>query len=312
MMRPVSGPIDISPEVARALAARSPVVALESAVYSHGLPQQQARATARRLDEAVRAAGVTPALVVVRDGSILVGADPLDMGFLFEPDALKIAEGDLAVAVARGQSGGTTVAATMAVVAEVGIMVMATGGIGGVHLGAQASWDVSGDLHALSRYPIVVVCAGAKAICDPAKTVEALDTLGVTVVGYRTEVMPAFYARSSGIPVPHRADAPEEIAAIARARTDLGHRAALLVVQPCPEHAALDTGTVSAAVDRALAKARSAGIMGGAVTPYLLSAIAEATGGRALTANLALLEANARLAASVALALAASVGTGDR
>lgn len=300
--------IDLATPVAAALEADGPVVALESAVFSHGLPADDAHRLARRLDEVVRRVGATPALVAVRDGRIEVGGGLTDLTFLLDPAVLKVAERDLAVAVSRRRSGGTTVSATLAIAHHVGIRVLATGGIGGVHIGGDLSGDVSADLLALSRYPVVVVCAGAKAICDAARTAEALDTLGVTVVGYQTESFPRFFARSSGIPVPHRAETPHEIAAIAQAKSELGDRTALLVVQPPPAGAALDRRTVDEAVAGALTRAAAAGVSGPALTPYLLAAIAEATNGRSVTVNLALLEANAALAAEVAVAWAAARG----
>ena len=305
MKSPAPGAFEISSEVSEAIARGAPLVAIESAVFSHGLPKAVAPATARRLDEIVRAGGATPALVAVKRGRVLVGGDPREIGYLFDPETVKIAERDLAVVTARHQSGGTTVSATAAVAAAVGIRVMATGGIGGVHCGVEESFDVSADLDALSRHRVVIVCAGAKAICDQAKTAEALETLGITVVGYRTDTMPAFYARSNGLPVPHRAESAQEIAAIAHAKLDLGDGAALLVVQPVPERAAVDGRIVDEAVRAALSKARAAGVRGGAVTPYLLKAVDAATGGRALAANLALLEANTGLAAAIASAMRA-------
>ncbi len=242
----------------------------------------------------------------MREGRIQVGANLRDLAFLHEPGVLKVAERDLGVAVARRASGGTTVAGTLAVAHQVGIRVLATGGIGGVHLGA--SGDESADLQALSHFPGVVVCAGAKIICDLHQTVEALDTLGVTVVGYRTDTFPAFVARSSGIPVPHKAETAVEIAAIAQAKASLGDRAALLAVQPPPAEAALDFQTIDDAVARALGQARDAGVSGAALTPFLLGAIAAATDGRSVKANMALLEANAALAAGIAVAWAAARG----
>ncbi|MGQ0548278.1 MAG: pseudouridine-5'-phosphate glycosidase [Armatimonadota bacterium] len=294
--------IHVLAEVSRALARRGPVVAMESAVLSHGVPADAARALAARLDQIVRSHGATPALIAIRDGRLEVGVSPADLAFLLDPAALKVAERDLPVAVAKGRSGGTTVAATLAAAGQVGIAVMTTGGIGGVHLDAPE--DVSADLHALSRHPLVVVCAGAKIICDQRRTVEALDTLGVTVVGYRTDTFPAFVVRSSGLFLAHRAETAEEIAAIARAQMAVGTAAALLVVQPPPADAALDSEIVDAALTDALERARTARITGPALTPFLLSAIAAATGGRSLSANLRLLEANAGLAAEIAVALA--------
>ncbi len=294
--------LHVAPEVEQAIVAGGPVVALESALLSHGLPQAHARSLAVRLDDVVRAQGAMPALVVVREGRVEVGVDPHEIDFLFHPGVLKVGERDLAAAVAGRGSGGTTVAGTLAVAERAGLRVLATGGIGGVHLGVDTSGDVSADLPALARHPVVVVCAGAKAICDAARTVEMLDTLGVTVVGYRTDTMPGFFVRSSGVPVPHRRDTPAAIAAVAQAKADIGDRSALLVVQPLPEHAALDEHTVSAAIAAAMTRARHEVVTGARLTPYLLAAVADATGGKTIAANVALLETNAHLAAAIAVA----------
>ncbi|HET8678611.1 MAG TPA: pseudouridine-5'-phosphate glycosidase [bacterium] len=302
--------IDVLPEVTRALAAGRPVVALESAVLSHGVPVDAAGGLAARLDKAVRAHGATPALVAMRNGRIEVGASHTDIAHLLDRSALKVAERDLAVAVAQGRSGGTTVAATLAVAVRAGIAVMSTGGIGGVHLDAPE--DVSADLYALSRHSVVVVCAGAKIICDQERTIEALDTLGVTAIGYQTDTYPAFIVRSSGIPMTHRAETAAQVAAIARARLALGAAGALLVVQPPPAEVALERETVDAALAEALQRARTAQIRGPALTPFLLTALADATGGRSLVANLRLLESNAALAAEIATALAADPRGGTR
>jgi len=292
----------VAPEVEQAIVAGGPVVALESAVLSHGLPEEHARSLAVRLDDVVRAHGAMPALVVVREGRVEVGVDPHEIDFLFHPGVLKVGERDLAAAVAGRGSGGTTVAGTLAVAERAGLRVLATGGIGGVHLGVETSGDVSADLPALARHPVVVVCAGAKAICDAARTVEMLDTLGVTVVGYRTDTMPGFFVRSSGVPVPHRRDTPAAIAAVAQAKADIGDRSALLVVQPPPEHAALEEQTVSAAIASAMTRARHGAVTGARLTPYLLAAVADATGGKTIATNVALLETNATLAAAIAVA----------
>lgn len=300
----MKGHIHLSREVTRALEDGRPVVALESAVLSHGVPADAARGLAVRLDQNVRARRATPAFVAVREGRIEVGAKVADLAYLLDRSALKVAERDLAIAVAQGKSGGTTVAATLAVAARTGIAVMTTGGVGGVHLDAPE--DVSADLYALSRHPIIVVCAGAKIICDQRRTIEALDTLGVAVVGFQTDTYPAFIVSSTGIPVAHRADSAAQIAAIAQARTALGVSGALLVVQPPPADVALEREIVDTALEEALGRARTAGVGGAALTPFLLTALADATGGRSLTANLQLLESNARLAAEIATALAAA------
>jgi pseudouridine-5'-phosphate glycosidase len=304
-MTAVRSHLRVAPEVDQALAAGRPIVALESAVLSHGLPQNEARWLARRLDEIVRTGGATPALVAVRAGRIEVGLEPRAIDFLFGRSVGKIAERDLAVAVATRASGGTTVAGTLAVMARAGIHVMATGGIGGVHLDVETSGDVSADLAALARHCAVVVCAGPKAICDLPRTVEMLDTLGVTVVGYRTDTMPGFFTGSTGIAVPHRVETPADAAAIAQSMVALDDRSALLLVQPLPEDAALDARVVDDAMAVAMTRARSEAVTGARLTPYLLAALADVTGGKTLKANLALLEANAGLAAAVAVAWAA-------
>jgi pseudouridine-5'-phosphate glycosidase len=292
-----------SEEVAAALRDGVAVVALESAVISHGLPAPQAVWLAGRLDAAVRATGAVPALVTVRAGRVVAGADPSDLAYLLKPSTVKIAERDLAVATALGQSGGTTVSGTLAVASDAGIGVVATGGIGGVHRGADVSGDISADLAALARRPLVVVCAGPKAFCDPALTLEALDALGVTVVGCGTDTLPAFLAPSTGVALPHRIDRPEDLARVARAKRRMRDRAALLVVQPPPAGAALTEEELQAALTAAIERARDQCIVGAALTPFLLGVVAERTEGRSLAANLAVLEANARLAAEIAVAI---------
>jgi len=306
-MTPASPPwMRIAPEIGAALNAGRAVVALESAVLSHGLPEAQARYLAGRLDEIVRSAGAIPALVAVRAGRVEVGLDPFEVEFLFATGVVKVSARDMAASVAQRRSGGTTVAGTLAAAHAAGIRVMATGGIGGVHIGAEASRDVSADLFALSRFPLVVVCAGPKAICNPHWTSEALDSLGVSVVGFRTDTLPAFLARSSGVVLPCRVETAREVAAIAEAKAAMHDPSALLVVQPPPPDAAMDEQELTRAVAAALERARAAGVGGAALTPYLLREIAEVTGGAALTANLAVLEANASLAAAVAVEISIS------
>ncbi|MDR7484153.1 MAG: pseudouridine-5'-phosphate glycosidase [Armatimonadota bacterium] len=301
-MRPASDWLLVAPRVAAALAGGLPVVALESAVFSHGLPPEASARLVSRLGAAVEEAGALPALVAVREGRVEVGIDLGEWQFLTAPQVLKLSERDLAFAVARRRSGGTTVAGTLAIAHAAGLRVMATGGIGGVHLGAEGAGDVSADLVALSRYPLVVVCAGAKVFCDHRRTAEALESLGVPVVGYRTGTLPAFLTDESGLSVPHRVDHPAEIAAMARAWTRMGGQAALLVVQPPPAAVALAAPDLDRAVAHAMARARREGVAGPEVTPFLLNALAQATGGRTVETNLALLEANARLAAEIAAA----------
>ncbi|MDQ7819569.1 MAG: pseudouridine-5'-phosphate glycosidase [Armatimonadota bacterium] len=297
-------PLDVSADVDRALAAGQPVVALESAVISHGLPGDLALHSAARMHQAVRDGGAVPAVIAVVDGRIRVGASGEDLARLLRPGVMKVAARDLPVAVAREACGGTTVSATVIVAERVGIQVVSTGGIGGVHLGAERTGDISADLGALAAHPVVVVCSGAKAICDVARTLEYLDTAGVTVVAYRTDRFPYFYAPDSGLPAPARIDSPAQAAAIWRAHRALGRRSALVVAQPVPAQDALTSEEVEQAVAAAVRKAEAAGVRGGDLTPFLLAALAELTGGRSLRANLALLRANAALAAEIATALA--------
>jgi pseudouridine-5'-phosphate glycosidase len=294
-----------APDVDAAIRTGGPIVALETAVISHGMAAAVALAVADRMAAAVRSGGGLPAFVGVREGRVEVGLARSALAALLEPGTIKVAERDLAVAVGLGLSGGTTVSATLAVAAAAGIRVMATGGIGGVHYGAERTGDVSADLAALSRFPVVVVCAGPKAICDPGRTVEALDSLGVAVIGYRTDMLPGFLAASSGVPVPYRAGSAGEIAAVAAAQRRIGTPGALLVVQPPPAAAAMDERELHAAVRGALARADAAGLRAAELTPFLLRAIADATGGRSVAANVAVLDANARLAGEIARALVA-------
>jgi pseudouridylate synthase len=295
--------VDIAPEVADALRRGLPVVALESAVISHGLPPPTSQEASTAQEEEVRKAGAVPATVVVLAGRIKVGATARERDLLTASGVIKIAARDLSVAAAVSATGGTTVSATITVADLVGIRVIATGGIGGVHLGAEQTWDVSADLRALAEHPVAVVCAGAKAICDIGKTLEFLETAGVTVVAYGTNNFPNFYARESGLPAPRRADTPREVANILTSKRILRQSTAVVVANPIPIADALTEREVADAVRRASVQATAAGVRGGDLTPYLLAALAELTGGRSLRANLALLQANAALAAEVAVAV---------
>ncbi|MDQ7849107.1 MAG: pseudouridine-5'-phosphate glycosidase [Armatimonadota bacterium] len=299
----VHSPFDVSDEIQVALGLGGAVVALESAVITHGLPAPANLEAAVRVERAVRAHGAVPAMVALIGGRVRVGLRQDDLAHLAVHGVVKVGRRDLAVAMARQASGGTTVSATLAVAHALGLRVQATGGIGGVHAGAAHTWDVSADLDELSRRPLVLVCSGAKAICDIAATLEALETRGVTVLGYRTTRFPSFYVADSGHPVPWSADSVDEIAAIARARERLGETSALLVANPPPAPWALPAEEVADAVARATARAEAEGIRGGELTPYLLHEVDRLTGGRAVEANLALLEANAALAAEIAVAL---------
>lgn len=290
--------VTLSDEVARALREGRPVVALESAVISHGLPHPTGIETAGTLEADVRAAGAIPATIALVDGRIVLGAAESELARLTEPGAWKIAERDLAPAGAARATGGTTVSATAAAASIAGIAVMSTGGIGGVHLGAEQTWDVSADLPALGRHSLVVVCAGAKAICDIGKTLEYLDTAGVTVVAYGTDRFPGFYAVDSGFAAPRRIDRPPDAAAILALKRALGQPGAVLVANPIPEQDALSSDAVTQAVRESFA--RTGHVRGGDLTPALLAALGEITGGQTLRANLALLRSNARLAAAIA------------
>lgn len=292
----------VSAPVARALRSAMPVVALESAVITHGLPRPENLQLAQSLEQAVREAGATPATIALLEGRVRVGLDAEDLHRLaYSDNTRKISRRDFAIAIAGGEHGGTTVAGTLIAAAKVGIRVFATGGIGGVH--RNAPFDVSADLPELGRSPLVVVCAGAKAILDLPATLEMLETLGVPVIGYQTDDFPAFYSRFSGLPVTTRADDAQTIARMARAHWAMGLESAMLVVQPPPEEAALPAEEIERVIQTALRQADAAGVRGAAVTPYLLSRVAEISAGASLRVNLALLQANATLAAQIAAAL---------
>ncbi len=292
----------VSPEVAAAIAARRAVVALESTVIAHGLPRPQNLETARALEEEVRGLGSTPATIAIADGQAVVGAnDALLVRLAEDPAVAKVSLRDLAPVLARRGLGATTVAATAEIAARAGIAVMATGGIGGVHRGGERSFDESADLEAIARHPVCVVCAGAKLVLDLALTLERLETLGVPVVGYGTDELPAFYVRSSGLPLAHRVD--DALAAARVAREQLARGAGIVIAVPIAERDALDRREAEAEVARALAAAERQGIRGAALTPFLLAQLSDATGGRSLAANMSLLRGNARIAAQIALAL---------
>jgi pseudouridylate synthase len=302
--------LQISPEVAAALTGGGAVVALESTIISHGMPWPRNLETALAVEATVREAGAVPATVAVIDGVLRAGLTPAEIEALARagPSVAKLSRRDLPFVLAEGGSGATTVAATMIVAALAGIRVFATGGIGGVHRGGERSFDISADLTELARTPVAVVCAGAKAILDLRLTLEWLETHGVPVIGFGTDELPAFWARASGLKLDRRLDTPEAIAAVLRAKWDPTLGGALLggvvIANPiAPEHA-VPMARVEAAITTALAEAAAAGISGAATTPYLLARIAEITGGDSLASNIALVQANARLAARVAVALA--------
>lgn len=307
--RPIGPPLSLRPEVAAALAEGRPVVALESTIIAHGLPRDVAGDTARAIETAVRAGGAVPATIAVLGGRIHIGLEPDGLDRLASgPPVAKLSRRDLPVALATGADGATTVAATMICAALAGIRVFATGGIGGVHRGAETSFDISPDLTELARTPVAVVCAGAKAILDLPKTLEVLETLGVPVLGLGTDAFPAFYSRTSGLPVSHRCADAEAVARILRLRWALDASGGVLVAVPVPEAEALPAADIEAALAPLLVEAAARGVTGQAVTPFLLSRLVEATDGRALAANIALIRNNARAAATIAAALASEEG----
>jgi pseudouridine-5'-phosphate glycosidase len=296
--------LDLAPEIAAARAAGQPIVALESTILAHGLPWPDNLAIAHELEATVRAAGAIPATIAVVDGSPCIGLPAATLERLARDGRsfAKAGATDLAVHMARGTCAATTVSATAVLAAAAGIHTFATGGIGGVHRGTTG--DVSHDLLALSRTPIAVVSAGAKAILDLPRTLELLETLGVLVIGHRTSEFPAFYTRSSGLPLDHSTETASELAAIARARWSQPGTGGILVCNPIPEPAALDRAQIDAALATALADAATAGITGKPLTPFLLARLAEITGGASIRANRALALHNARIAAELAVALA--------
>jgi pseudouridine-5'-phosphate glycosidase len=298
-------PLSFSPEVAAAQANGAPIVALESTIITHGMPFPQNLETARRVEAEVRAAGATPATIAVMAGRIHVGLDDSTLERLARtPDAMKLSRADLAACLTSGWTGATTVAATMICAHLAGIGVFATGGIGGVHRGAETSFDVSADLHELAKTPVTVVAAGAKAILDLPKTLELLETLGVPVIAYGQDDFPAFWSRASGLRAPLRMDSAAEIAAAQVMRTRLGLQGGQLIANPIPEAAEIPRDEIVPHIERALAEAAAQGIAAKAVTPFLLQRIFDLTGGRSLEANIALVLNNARLGAAIARALA--------
>ena len=278
-----------------------PLLALESTVITHGLPRPQNLELARTMERVVRENGVTPATVALLDGEIHVGLTDAELWRLANLDNVrKISRRDFATAIVKKESGGTTVAGTMYAANKAGIKVFATGGIGGVH--EVETLDISTDLQALSDTPMIVVCAGAKAILDLPATLEYLETMAVPVIGYGTDEFPAFYSRRSGLSVSARVDSPQEIVAIAKAHWDLGMHSALLICQPLSVAEEIPRERIDGAIQQARAEARTHAIHGQSLTPFLLSRLAELTGGESLKANLLLLENNARLGAKIALA----------
>jgi len=292
-------PINITPAVADALRDRRPVVALESTVIAHGLPRPQNLQTAQRLQEIVREAGAVPATIGIIDGQLTVGLSDDQIKLLADgANIRKISTRDISLAVARGWNGATTVASTIWIANRAGIKVFATGGIGGVHRGSLP--DVSADLPELARTPMIVVCSGAKIVLDLPATREWLETHAVTIVGYQCDELPAFYSQRGGLPIDARADTPEEVADVFQAQRALDIESALLVTVPVPAKSEVPAEELQQVLTTALEDAEWKGVTGSALTPFLLSQMAERSGGATLRANIALLENNARVAAEIA------------
>lgn len=304
LMAKIGLPLKLAEPVAEALSTGAPVVALESTIITHGLPSPRNLETARSVEETVRENSAVPATIAVIDGEIRVGLDDATLVELAAAnDVRKLSRADLTAAIVDGAIGSTTVAATMIVAHLAGIETFATGGIGGVHRGAELSFDISADLQELARTPVTVVAAGAKAILDLPKTLEVLETLGVPVIGYRTDEFPAFWSRSSGLPVPIRMDDAGNIARSHRLRAAMDLVGGQLVANPIPEEAELAGAELHPHIDAALAQAGADGIVGKDVTPFLLGRVLESTAGRSLEANVALVRNNAALAAQIACKL---------
>ena len=297
-------PITYSAEVAAARETGAAIVALESTIITHGMPFPQNVETARLVEADVRAAGAVPATIAVLDGTLHVGLDDAQLDALGQAqDVAKLSRADIAACIATGGTGATTVAATMIAAHLAGIAVFATGGIGGVHRGAEDSFDISADLHELAQTPVTVVAAGAKAILDLPKTFEVLETLGVPVIAYGQDMLPAFWSAQSDMPAPLRMDSPADIAKAHQMRGAMGLKGGQLVTNPIPQHDEIPAQTLQPIIDQALAEAAAQGISAKAVTPFLLGRIFELTEGRSLVANIALVRNNARLAAQIAIAL---------
>ena len=300
-------PLTFAPEVRTALDAGRPVVALESTIITHGMPYPQNLETARAVEAEVRAHGATPATIAVMGGKIHIGLTAAELETLAQSEnAMKVSRADLAVCLAKGAVGATTVAATMICAALAGIAVFATGGIGGVHRGAEDTFDISADLAELGLTPVTVVAAGAKAILDLPKTLEVLETNGVPVFAYGQDEFPAFWSRSSGLPAPLRADTPGEIAAAHLMRARLGLAGGQLVANPIPPEAEIPRAEIVPAIEAALAEAAAQHIAAKEVTPFLLAKIYALTEGRSLAANIALVLSNARLASAIAAEISAA------
>ncbi len=294
--------LDIHPEVAAAIAAGKPVVALESTIISHGMPYPQNVETALNVERIIRENGAVPATIAIIGGRLKAGLSPEEIEYFGKKGQAitKASRRDLAVLCARGMDGATTVTTTMIIAHMAGIRIFATGGIGGVHRGAQTTMDISADLEELGQTPVMVVCAGAKSILDLGLTLEYLETKGVPVIGYGTEELPAFYTRKSGFKVDYRVDSTQELAKIFKTQHDLGLHGGMLVTNPIPEEYAMPLETINAAIEQALDECNEQGIHGKETTPFLLARVAELTGGNSLASNIQLVYNNAKIAAQTA------------
>ena len=297
--------LDVNPEVAAAVAAGKPVVALESTIISHGMPYPQNVETALNVEKIIRENGAVPATIAIIGGRLKAGLTPEEIEYFGKKGQAiaKASRRDLAALVARGEDGATTVTTTMMIAHMAGIKIFATGGIGGVHRGAETTMDISADLEELAHTPVMVVCAGAKAILDLGLTLEYLETHGVPVIGYQTEELPAFYTRKSGFGVDYRLDTPAEVASAFHVKRELGLEGGMLVTNPIPEKYSMDHEVINAAIDKAVAEANEQGVHGKAVTPFLLARVKELTGGDSLESNIQLVYNNAALAADTAVEL---------
>ena len=299
--------LDISPEVQKALAEGRPVVALESTIISHGMPYPQNVETALLVEQTIRDNGAVPATIAVIGGRLKAGMTREEIEYLGKTGkaVTKASRRDLPALVARRADGATTVTTTMIIAHMAGIQVFATGGIGGVHRGAETTMDISADLEELAQTPVMVVCAGAKSILDLGLTLEYLETKGVPVIGYGTDELPAFYTRKSGFGVDYRVDTPAELAAMFRAQRELAYKGGMLVTNPIPEEYAMDKAVIDMAIEQALAECNAQSIHGKETTPFLLARVAELTGGDSLASNIKLVINNAKIAALTACELAA-------
>lgn len=297
--------LDVSPEVAEAVAAGKPVVALESTIISHGMPYPQNVETALKVESIIRENGAVPATIAILGGRLKAGLTAEEIEYLGKKghEVTKASRRDLAVLVSKGADGATTVTTTMMIAHMAGIQIFATGGIGGVHRGAETTMDISADLEELSQTPVMVVCAGAKSILDLGLTLEYLETHGVPVIGYGTKELPAFYTRKSGFAVDYELDSPAELAAAFKASQDMGLKGGMLVTNPIPEEFSMDPAVINKAIDEAIAEANAQGIHGKESTPFLLAKVKELTGGDSLDSNIQLVFNNARLAAQTAAEL---------